>query len=136
MNEGSERALSPISFRNGAGRAYGTFHAAIGLTALPASVIFGSSGTVRRADRVPDGRGGRAPRRGRAVGDVARNPDGHRRRECPVKKALKRRKRKRKPRNATAGAHSPPKKGEKRHDDRTKYERPREKERLRKEIDH
>ena len=28
-----------------------------------------------------------------------------------------------------------PKKGEKRHDDRTKYERPREKERLRKEID-
>ena len=28
-----------------------------------------------------------------------------------------------------------PKKGEKRHDDRTKYERPREKERLRKELD-
>jgi MFS family permease len=42
LTEGSERAfvadLVPEQLR---GRAYGTFHAAIGLTALPASVIFG-----------------------------------------------------------------------------------------------
>jgi MFS family permease len=42
LTEGSERAfvadLVPERLR---GRAYGTFHAAIGLTALPASVIFG-----------------------------------------------------------------------------------------------
>lgn len=42
LTEGSERAfvadLVPEGLR---GRAYGTFHAAIGLTALPASVIFG-----------------------------------------------------------------------------------------------
>ena len=42
LTEGSERAfvadLVPEELR---GRAYGTFHAAIGFTALPASVIFG-----------------------------------------------------------------------------------------------
>ena len=42
LTEGSERAfvadLVPEELR---GRAYGTFHAAVGLTALPASVIFG-----------------------------------------------------------------------------------------------
>lgn len=50
------------------------------------------------------------------------------------KKAVKRRKKKT-PRPGTMARIPLPKKGEKRHDDRTKYERPREKERLRKDLD-
>ena len=53
-----------------------------------------------------------------------------------MKKTVKRRK-KQKPAKRGPLARIPlPKTGEKRHEDRTKYERPREKERLRKEIDH
>jgi hypothetical protein len=50
------------------------------------------------------------------------------------KKAVARRKKK-PPRRGPMARIPLPKKGEKRHDDRTKYERPREKERLRKELD-
>ena len=50
------------------------------------------------------------------------------------KKAGERRKKKT-PRPGPMARIPLPKKGEKRHDDRTKYERPREKERLRKELD-
>ena len=50
------------------------------------------------------------------------------------KKAVERRKKK-PPRPGPMARIPLPKKGEKRHDDRTKYERPREKERLRKELD-
>ena len=50
------------------------------------------------------------------------------------KKAVKRRKKKT-PRPGPMARIPLPKKGEKRHDDRTKYERAREKERLRKEFD-
>ena len=51
-----------------------------------------------------------------------------------MNKGVKRRKKK--PARPGSMARIPlPKKGEKRHGDRTKYERPREKERLRKELD-
>ncbi len=53
-----------------------------------------------------------------------------------MKKAPKRRKKKKPAKRGPLARIPLPKKGEKRHDDRTKYERPREKERLRKEIDH
>lgn len=53
-----------------------------------------------------------------------------------MKKAVGGKKGKKKPDRRGPIARLPlPKKGEKRHDDRTKYERPREKERLRKELD-
>ena len=66
----------------------------------------------------------------------ARDAVGSSKRRGPrVKKPVKRRKKKA-PRRGPLARLPLPKKGEKRHDDRTKYERPREKERLRKEIDH
>jgi hypothetical protein len=53
-----------------------------------------------------------------------------------MKKSVKRRKKKKSaPRPGPMARIPLPKKGEKRHGDRTKYERPREKERLRKELD-
>ncbi len=53
-----------------------------------------------------------------------------------MKKTKKTAKRRKKPAHPASLARIPlPKKGEKRHDDRTKYERPREKEQLRKELD-
>ncbi|MEP6471734.1 MAG: hypothetical protein ABJC28_06925 [Acidobacteriota bacterium] len=52
-----------------------------------------------------------------------------------MRKALPRRKKKKPAKRGPLARIPLPKKGEKRHDDRTKYERPREKERLRKEFD-
>lgn len=52
-----------------------------------------------------------------------------------MKKSVARAKKRKKTRRGPIARLPLPKKGEKRHDDRTKYERPREKERLRKELD-
>jgi hypothetical protein len=52
-----------------------------------------------------------------------------------VKKKPAKRLKKKKVRRGPIARIPLPKKGEKRHDDRTKYERPREKERLRKDLD-
>ena len=52
-----------------------------------------------------------------------------------MKKPAGRAKKKKVPRRGPIARLPLPKKGEKRHDDRTKYERAREKERLRKEFD-